>query len=80
MNAIVEISLYPLDKKYIEHVDDFIEVLHTYKEFEVNTNQTSTHVKGDLESIFKMLSKECKNVFKKSHKSVFVFKVISLLD
>jgi uncharacterized protein YqgV (UPF0045/DUF77 family) len=77
MIATIEISMYPLDKNYINHINEFLERINEYDEIEVNTNQTSTHLTGDIDTLFKILLKETKRVFSKSFSSVFVFKIIA---
>lgn len=75
MNAIAEISLYPLKNKFIPSIDKFIEKLHQYDELEVSTNDLSTLIKGDYEKVMDVLKKEMKKSFSDNKSAVFVLKI-----
>ncbi len=76
MKLIAEISLYPLNENFIEHIDKYLDRLNSYPEVKVSTNQTSTHIEGEFEDVMRIISIEMKDVFSQAHKSVFVIKYI----
>ena len=78
MDISVEISLYPLDKKYIIRIDEFIKRLNGYDSIEVRTNPMSTQIFGDYEIIMKILKTEIRNTFNKKVESVFNLKIINI--
>lgn len=75
MNAIVEISLYPLKNKFIPSIDKFIDKLHKYDELQVSTNDLSTLIKGDYDKVMDVLKKEMKKSFSDNKSAVFVLKI-----
>ena len=76
MRAAVEISLYPLDASYIEHIKAFIKRLNTHAELVVMTNTMSTQVFGDLARIMTILAQEIQAAAQIGPRLVFVMKVI----
>ena len=78
MDISVEISLYPLDKKYLSRIDEFIKRLNGYDSIEVRTNPMSTQIFGDYEIIMKILKTEIRIIFNKKVDSVFNLKVINI--
>jgi uncharacterized protein YqgV (UPF0045/DUF77 family) len=75
MRITVEISLYPLAEDYIPPIRDFIARIKSYKDLEISTNATSTHVVGEHSHVFDVLSKETAVTFE-SGRNVFVMKVV----
>ena len=78
MDISVEVSLYPLDKKYIIRIDEFIKRLNAYDSIEVRTNPMSTQIFGDYEIIMKILKTEIRNTFNTKVNSVFNLKIINI--
>ena len=78
MDISVEISLYPLDKKYLSRIDEFIKRLNGYDSIEVRTNPMSTQIFGDYEIIMKILKKEIRNTFNTKVDSVLNLKIINI--
>ncbi len=76
MRAAVEISLYPLDASYIEHIKAFIKRLNTHAELVVQTNSMSTQVFGPLERLMAILGQEMAASAQTGPRLVFVMKVI----
>jgi uncharacterized protein YqgV (UPF0045/DUF77 family) len=76
MRAAVEISLYPLDASYIEHIKAFIKRLNTHAELVVQTNSMSTQVFGPLERLMAILGQEMAAAAQTGPRLVFVMKVI----
>ena len=58
MPVSVDISLYPLNKKFIPPIDDFIASLQKYDNIEVRMNSISTQLFGEYDIIMDILKKE----------------------
>ena len=78
MDISVEVSLYPLDRKYLSRIDEFIKRLYSYDSIEVRTNPMSTQIFGDYEIIMKILKTEIRNIFSKKVDSVLNLKIINI--
>ena len=65
MNCSVEISMYPLDKKYKKHIIEFIKKLRLYKSIKVISNGMSTQIFGKFTDITPALNHEIQLAFKK---------------
>jgi uncharacterized protein YqgV (UPF0045/DUF77 family) len=76
MNTSVEISYYPLDKSYIQPIQNFIDRLNMYKNLVVKTSSMSTHLFGDYFDVMKALTIEIYKSFELPA-SVFVIKIIN---
>jgi uncharacterized protein YqgV (UPF0045/DUF77 family) len=79
MRISVDISLYPLDKNYIEPIKKFISVVNTTDGLEVDTNKMSTQIRGESDIIFDLLKNEIPNVFEEN-RAAFILKVIKGSD
>jgi len=79
MRISVDISLYPLDKNYIEPIKKFISVVNTTDGLEVDTNKMSTQIRGESDMIFDLLKNEIPNVFEEN-RAAFILKVIKGSD
>ena len=77
MKLVAEISLYPLQEDYIEHIKTFIERINTYSDIEVQTNATSTIVVGDYTEVMTMLSTEMKRSHEELGQGIFVCKFLN---
>jgi uncharacterized protein YqgV (UPF0045/DUF77 family) len=77
MNTAVEISLYPLTKNYIPLIDKFIEGLHAHPDIRVSTNDLSTHIYGNYDSVMRALNKEIKNIMRTKNRVSFVIKILN---
>jgi uncharacterized protein YqgV (UPF0045/DUF77 family) len=77
MECSVEISMYPLDKDYIQPITSFILRLGKHPFIKLETNGMSTQVFGDYDKVMSAINKEMKNSFLDSQKVVFNFKVIN---
>ena len=60
MNCSLEISMYPLEKKYKHQIIHFIKKLRNYKNIEVISNGMSTQVFGDYDNVTTIVNKEKK--------------------
>lgn len=76
MQAAIEISLYPLDAGYIEHIKAFIARLNTHAGLDVRTNAMSTQVFGALDHLMRVLTQEIEAAATVGPRLVFVMKVI----
>ena len=79
MRVSVDISFYPINENYLAPIKAFIKQLNSDPELEVETNKMSTQVRGDINSIFSMLSDEMAKVFEEQ-RAAFVIKVIKGKD
>ena len=77
MKCSVEISMYPLEKKYKDHIIGFIKKLRKYKTIEVISNGMSTQVFGDYDNVITIVNKEIKLAFKSKNKIVFNLKIVN---
>lgn len=75
MEAIVEISLYPLTHNFIPAIDDFISRLHLNKSVRISTNELSTQIKGDYSVVMDLMKNEMMKTFLEENSAVFVLKV-----
>ncbi len=62
MKTTVELSLYPLHKKYKHRIVEFIETLQSYDELTVESNGMSTQIFGDYEQVMNVVRDEYKKV------------------
>tara|TARA_B100001115_G_scaffold175653_1_gene161951 strand:- start:363 stop:623 length:261 start_codon:yes stop_codon:yes gene_type:complete len=77
MQCSVEISMYPLEKKYKDQIIFFIKRLRKYKNIEVISNGMSTQVFGDYDNVIYLVNKEIKLAFKSKNKIVFNLKIVN---
>ena len=77
MQVSIDISLYPLSKKFIPPIDDFISNLKKYDNIEVRTNSMSTQLFGEFDDLMSILRVEIKKTFKKEINSVLNLKIIN---
>ena len=76
MKITVELSLYPLKKKYKKPIKKFIRSLKEKKKIGIYTTAMSTYITGDYNKVMKLLQKELKHVFTKNQHVVTVIKII----
>ena len=77
MQVSIELSLYPLNEKFISPIDDFINRLETYNIIEVRKNNMSTQLFGEFDVLMKILKVEMEKTFKKEINSVFNLKIVN---
>ena len=77
MKLSVEISMYPLDGNYEEHILSFIKRIKSYPNISSKTNSMSTQVFGEYDVVMSFLQKEMKPVFVDKIKTVMVMKFIN---
>jgi uncharacterized protein YqgV (UPF0045/DUF77 family) len=76
MRITVEISKYPLREDFIARIQNFIDRLNTCEGITVRTNETSTHVSGEIETVFQALQNEIEVSFTSLPETIFVMKVL----
>lgn len=77
MQVAVDISLYPLDEKFIPPIKDVIERLKLHDGIEIETNRMSTQVRGDYDAVMPVLSKEIRTTFENIPHAIFVIKILN---
>jgi len=75
MKVSIDISLYPLNKEYVNPIIEFIEELRK-SEFKVIENNLSTQIFGDYDKVMLFLNEKIKDVFMDENKYVFILKII----
>ena len=77
MQVSIELSLYPLNEKFISPIDDFINRLETYNIIEIRKNNMSTQLFGEFDVLMNILKIEMGKTFKKEFNSVFNLKIVN---
>ena len=77
MKLSVEISMYPLDGNYEEHILSFIKRIKSYPNISSKTNSMSTQIFGEYDVVMSFLQKEMKPVFVDKITTVMVMKFIN---
>ena len=77
MKLSVEISMYPLDENFGEHIFNFIKKIKSYPNISSKTNSMSTQIFGEYDEVMTVLQKEMKPVFADKIKTVMVMKFIN---
>ena len=53
MQVSIDVSLYPLNEKFVPSIDDFISDLKKYDNFEVRTNSMRTQLFGNFDDLIR---------------------------
>jgi len=77
MKASIEISMYPLDKDYGNHILAFINELKQHPELEVRTNTMSTQVFGEYDILMDLMKNEIKTAFTTTNTAIMVLKIVN---
>ena len=77
MQALVDISMYPLDKEYETPILDFIQRIRGRETLEVNVGDTSTTIRGEYTEIMQAITVEMEASFLQPGRAVFVLKVLN---
>lgn len=80
MDIGVEISLYPLQQKYLAAIKDFIARVNAQGALRVETNSMSTQIFGEYDAVMQTLLRELRASFEGSDKAVFVLKILGPLS
>ncbi|NJL74002.1 MAG: hypothetical protein HC892_02075 [Saprospiraceae bacterium] len=76
MGISVEISMYPLKADYKPLILDFIARLRSHETIMVITNEMSTRIFGDFDTVMPLLTQEMKTTFQQPDTVVMVMKII----
>jgi uncharacterized protein YqgV (UPF0045/DUF77 family) len=77
MKASIEISMYPLDKEYGNHILAFIKGLSEHPQLEVRSNTMSTQIFGDYDILMDLMKNEIKTAFATTKTTVMVLKIVN---
>ena len=77
MQISVDISLYPLDKKYIPAIDAFIARAESAKDIKIIKNTLSTQLFGELDIVMGFLTKAFAESWNTYGQGIFVTKFLS---
>ena len=77
MKISVELSLYPLDDKFLPIIQDIVKRLTGDKRVEAIVNTMSTQIFGDFESVMAVVNETVEYSFKTYGKQVFVAKFLN---
>lgn len=61
MQAIVDVSLYPLANDFIPHIDTFIYKVQENPNLEVRVSETSTTIKGNYDEVMNTITAAMKD-------------------
>jgi uncharacterized protein YqgV (UPF0045/DUF77 family) len=77
MRISVELSLYPLDDKFLPIIQDIVERITGDKRVDAIVNTMSTQIFGDFESVMAVVNETVEYSFKTYGKQVFVAKFLN---
>ena len=77
MQVSIDVSLYPLNEKFILPIDEFIDDLKKYNNIEIRTNSMSTQLFGEFDDLMSILKIEIEKTFKKEINSVLNLKIVN---
>ncbi|GAC28550.1 YkoF family thiamine/hydroxymethylpyrimidine-binding protein [Brumicola pallidula] len=77
MKLVVDISLYPLNEKYIAPIKGFIDRLNEDVHLETTTSAASTIIRGEYEHVMAVLGREMKQTYSETGQAVFVCKFLN---
>lgn len=77
MRITAEISLYPLDERFIDHIGDFILRLREEPGIEVVSNQLSTQLRGEFAAVSGALNRCMEASMASRQTLVFVVKYLN---
>ena len=76
MKLSAEITMYPLQDKYLPIIENFITHLKSYKDITLEVFPTSTVVMGDFDVVMQVISSSIKWSADNKDKAVFVAKFL----
>lgn len=77
MNITVDISLYPLNSDFLPPIKDFIRRLRQCDGLELVTNQLSTQIRGEFETVTTALNRCMSESMQSGQKMVFVTRYLN---
>jgi|LGVD01.1.fsa_nt_gb uncharacterized protein YqgV (UPF0045/DUF77 family) len=72
MKISVEISQYPLDAEYNKKVMNFINMLYSFDNIEIESNHMSTLIYGEYDDVMNCLSNSIKSSFEELKSSIVI--------
>jgi uncharacterized protein YqgV (UPF0045/DUF77 family) len=78
MNVTADISMYPLYENHIGPIESFIRQLRTFDNLEIVTNQLSTQVRGEFDTVSNALNSCMRNSMQEQQTVVFVVRYLNL--
>ena len=76
MKLSIEITMYPLEDKYLPIIEGFIEHLKKYKDINLEVFPTSTVIVGDFDTVIDILSSSIKWSVNNKDKADFITKFL----
>ena len=76
MKLSIEITMYPLEDKYLPIIENFIEHLKSYNDIKLEIFPTSTVIVGDFDTVIGILSSSIKWSVNNKDKAVFITKFL----
>ena len=76
MKLSIEITMYPLEDKYLPIIENYIEHLKNYKDINLEVFPTSTVIVGDFDTVIDILSSSIKWSVNNKDKAVFITKFL----
>ena len=76
MKLSIEITMYPLEDKYLPIIENFIEHLKSYNDIKLEIFPTSTVIVGDFDTVIDILSSSIKWSVNNKDKAVFITKFL----
>lgn len=77
MRVAVDLSLYPLDRDFIPPIKDVIARLNARDGIEIVTNPMATQIRGDYDTVMRVLTEEIGTTFERVPKAVFTIKILN---
>lgn len=77
MQALVEITKYPLSKDYDKPILDFLHRMEQHNGLDLTVGETSTIMRGDYNVLMGALVKEMEVSFNSENRTVFVLKILN---
>jgi len=77
MKITVDISMYPLDSNYVPPIKHFIRALRAFEGLEIVTNQLSTQIRGEFDTVMSALRDCIRESMISNHKVVFVTRYLN---
>jgi len=77
MNISIEVSMYPLDRNYLQPIQNYIDRLNQFPGIRVHTNTMSTQIFGPYDTVMQALATANKEAFAEAPTTVFVMKIIN---
>lgn len=77
MRLAVEITLYPLQQDYVEHINAFIDRLNQDPALFVTTTHTCTLIEGHYDHVMAVIAQEFKITFEAVGQAAFVCKFLN---